>query len=105
MADSHSSEVLLLLGRLEGKMDALTAAHSSFSARADHHEDRIRAIETDLGDRDRYKAEFHKVQIELAEVSTKVDRAWTLSRAIGAFVGFLGVSGLGILAKVFLHLF
>lgn len=100
-----SSQLLLMLGRLEGKVDAITASLSALDKRADHHEDRIRSIETELGDRDRYKAEFHKVQVELGDTVTKVDRVMTVVNVVVWIIGAIGVSGLGVLAKVFLHLF
>lgn len=45
MSNPHQSDIYLLLGRLDGKMDALTTMHTQSSARLDSLENRVGTVE------------------------------------------------------------
>jgi hypothetical protein len=77
---NSSQELLLLLGRLEGKLDGIQATLHSIQQRADGHEIRISSLERDLATSEAQREWLHQ-KVEGLEKEAVVLNAWKSEHA------------------------
>lgn len=103
-SDHGAGDLYMMLGRLDGKLDGISAQLTAVTARADNHERRIGDIEHELGDRAILKKQFSQTveRVDKLEDDRIADVAridgglklakvmWTVMAVIAAVISYVG---------------